>query len=282
MKKKAETKNEQSDERKWTPFPEPEDMGWPWWWTHPYYRQRWDFWYPRWQQTARRFEIEETLKKFDQIGCDRVVLVRLAFLQASHKPPDPPMITSKTLRHVRTSMQQTKKAFARGKRHIEYLSGKLPFPNFAFEEAIRSVSWLVAWCDGVPTTAYEIAQAPPPDFELYFLVAYVNSFDKGPQYALVTDLLQAVYEPFEPDCTAPTEGAISRKLQRFQELTPISLQRFNDLLENPFSNLPTRAKRARFRSEMFYLYPEYIENLMGGSAGNRRMLKQLLSAQFPE
>ena len=61
------------------------------WWRHPFYRTRWDQWRVNWRELARmpaNYEASpaDVIARLRKAGCDPDVALRLAFLEASHKP----------------------------------------------------------------------------------------------------------------------------------------------------------------------------------------------------
>lgn len=62
------------------------------WWRHPFYRCRWEDWNTRWQKLADEIPANQIdspaniLARFTKANCDPEVVLRMAFLEASHKP----------------------------------------------------------------------------------------------------------------------------------------------------------------------------------------------------
>jgi hypothetical protein len=65
------------------------------WWMHPYYRAKWKPWHASWRKLKDRIPANQNASPADVIArlkeahCDPDVAVRLAFLEACHKPATP-------------------------------------------------------------------------------------------------------------------------------------------------------------------------------------------------
>lgn len=62
------------------------------WWRHPFYRMKWKQWKSNWRELENRIPASRqegpagVLRRLKEAHCDADIALRLAFLEASHKP----------------------------------------------------------------------------------------------------------------------------------------------------------------------------------------------------
>jgi hypothetical protein len=192
------------------------------WWRHPFYQSRWKEWHAKWLQLVRNTPAEEegspatVLGRLARIGCDRDVAVRLAFLEASHKPAAQSELAKDTRRQqrIKRKLHQAGRRLWDAANILEEIVGDAPL-IFVNPERINTARQLAEMC----AHDLEVLLSPrslelPPGHELFTLVAYVNACGGRPNYALVTDLLGVVYEALRR--RSPTQDSISKEVQRFR------------------------------------------------------------------
>ena len=152
------------------------------------------------------------------VGCDREVVVRLAFLVASHKPAAQSELAKDTRRQQRIK----RKLWQAGKRLWDAATMLEEAINdarliFVKPEDIDPLWQLATMCaHDVQTLLWPRAVELPPGHELFTLVSYVTSCSGSQNYALVADLLNVVYEAYQR--TPPSQDVISKQVQRSGEL----------------------------------------------------------------
>lgn len=86
------------------------------WWRHPFYRLKWKQWHANWRELTYRIpaSLEKgpagVLRRLKGARCDPNVALRLAFLEASHKPATESELTkdNKRQQHIKRKLRQSR------------------------------------------------------------------------------------------------------------------------------------------------------------------------------
>lgn len=125
---------------------------------------------------------------------------------------------------------------------------------------VVSLERLIYMCDcEIQTLLWPRAVELPPSHELFTLVSYVTACSLKPHFELVTDLLNAAYQAYDPmrsptadSAHAPTQEAIEKQVQRFRELKA----RYTVLIDLIEESTAKRAKSGELRQELISCYPD--------------------------
>lgn len=276
------------------------------WWRHPFYRTSWDQWRVNWQKLADRVQanIENgpagVLRSLKDAHCDPDVALRLAFLEASHKPATQSELVKDNARqqylrrklsqsrgHLRKALvalaQLTPCNFQKGNkkkrrinrkpdeyrnhvlkaaRELERALSDIPLifisradilslrtmSDAVKPENVTALKSLVDMCTHEGETllwprAVELA----PGHELFTLVSYVKACSGGPNFPLVTDLLNFVYAAHGQ--RSASREAIEKQVERFAKLNSIQPALIEDSTRQ-------RANSGELRQELLACYPD--------------------------
>jgi len=224
------------------------------WWRHQFYQSRWKEWHAKWLELVRKTPAEREggparmLGQLTEIHCDADVALRLAFLEAHHKPATQSELAKETKRQqrVKRKLNQSRKRLLEAALLLEQASADAPL-IFIQPEKIGSSRTLADMCaHEIETLLRPRALELPPGHELFTLVAYVKSCSGNPNYALVTDLLSVVYEA--NGWRAPTQDAITKQVQRFRKLGLI----IPELIEE---NTSQKERSGQLKKDLLTYYP---------------------------
>lgn len=276
------------------------------WWRHPFYRTSWNQWRVNWQKLADRIwpnyerAPEGVLRSLESAHCDPDVALRLAFLEASHKPATQSELAKDNARqqYLRRKLDQSRghlwKAmvalaeltpcnFQNGNRKEQRIDRKVDQYRkhvlkaaLELEEALSDVPLIFisradihslrAMSDAVKpenitalkslvdrcihereTLLWPRAVELAPGHELFTLVSYVKACSGEPNFPLVTDLLNLVYEAHGR--RSPSREAIEKQVERFAKLNSIQPELIED---------STRqwANSGELRQELLACYPD--------------------------
>jgi hypothetical protein len=224
------------------------------WWRHEFYRSRWKDWHAKWLELAANTPAEHedgpvaVLGKLTGINCDPDVALRLAFLEANHKPATQSELAKENARQqrIKRELNQSRKRLLEAALLLEQAAADAPL-IFIQLENIGSLRTLADLCGNeIETLLWPRELELPPGHELFTLVAYVKSCSGNPNYALVTDLLSVVYEAHGR--RAPTQDAITKQVQRFRKLGLIT----PEVIEE---NTSQKAKSGELKRDLLAYYP---------------------------
>jgi hypothetical protein len=272
------------------------------WWRHPFYRSRWKQWRANWRKLARmpaNYEASpaDLIARLRKAECDPDVALRLAFLEASHKPTTQSQLAKDNQRQQRlkrklrqgrdklwkamlklvqltagreggdTREHRTQKVDGYRK-HIlnaalELEEALLDVPLIyvtqasvdslrAMSDSIRlenvdSLKRLVDSCNHeLETLLWPRAVELAPGHELFTLVSYVRACSGEPNFPLITDLLQAVYEAYGR--LSRSREAIEKQAERFADMKSIQPEVIED-------STIKRANSGELRQELLACYP---------------------------
>jgi hypothetical protein len=225
------------------------------WWRHQFYQSRWKEWHAKWLELVRKAPAEReggparVLGQLTKIHCDPDVALRLAFLEAHHKPASQSELAKENARQqrIKRELNQSRKRLLEAALLLEQAAADVPL-IFIQPENIGSLRTLADLCGHqVETLLWPHALELPPGHELFTLVAYVKSCSGNPNYLLVTDLLSVVYEAHGR--RAPTQDAITKQVQRFRK--PDSI--LPELIEEDTSR---KAKSGELKEDLLTCYPD--------------------------
>ena len=89
------------------------------WWRHPYYRAKWKPWHASWRKLKDRIPANQNaspadvIERLEKAHCDPDVAVRLAFLEACHKPAIPSELAKDNRRQ-----QKLKRKLGQARHHL--------------------------------------------------------------------------------------------------------------------------------------------------------------------
>jgi len=224
------------------------------WWRHRFYRSRWKDWHIKWlglayELPAGREENPATvLGRLTEINCDPDVALRLAFLEANHKPATQSQLAkdNKRQQSLKRKLTQSQKRLLKTALELEQADSDFRL-IFVELENIDSLRTLATMCGHeIQTLLWPRALELPPGHELFTLVAYVKACSENPHYALVTGLLEAAYSVKSQ--RAPSQEAITKQVQRFRK--PDSL--LPSLIEE---DTLRKAKSGELREDLLTCYP---------------------------
>jgi hypothetical protein len=123
-----------------------------------------------------------------------------------------------------------------------------------------SLERLIHMCScEIQTLLWPRAVELPPGHELFTLVSYVAACSGEPHFELVTYLLDAAYQAYDPmrsptadPVDPPTQEAIEKQVQRFRKLKV----RYTVLIDLIEESTAQRAKSGELRRELLTCYPD--------------------------
>jgi hypothetical protein len=224
------------------------------WWRHPFYQSRWKEWHAKWLELVRKTPTEheggpaKALARLKEMQCDPDVSLRLAFLEASHKPAAQSELAKDTTRQqrVKRKLHQAGKRLWDGAQLLEEAMSDAHL-IFIKPETIDALRELAINCaHELEVLLWVHSPEPPPGHELFTLAAYVNACSGNPNYTLLTDLLSVVYEAHGR--RAPTQDSITKQVQRFRK--PGSI--LPKVIEDDTSR---RAKSGELKKDLLACFP---------------------------
>ena len=225
------------------------------WWRHEFYRSRWKVWRAKWLELVSntpagyKGDPVAVLGNLKEIKCDPDVALRLAFLEASHKPATQSKLAKKNTRQqsIRRKLDQSRKRLLKTALELEQAASDLQL-IFIKPEEIDSLRTLAEMCrHEIETLLWSHELELPPGHELFTLAAYVNACSGKPNHSLVMELLDVVYCAYGR--MPPTKDAIEKHLQRFRK--PGSI--IPELIEDTTSQ---RGKSGDLRKDLLTYYPD--------------------------
>lgn len=189
------------------------------------------------------------LGRLTENNCDPEVALRLAFLEASHKPATQSELAKDNERQqrIRRKLDQSRRRLLKTALELEQAAADLEL-IFIKPEDIGSLRALAEMCShAIETLLWSHALELPPGHELFTLAAYVNACSGKPNRSLVTDLLAVVYCAYGRK--PPTQDAIEKQVQRFRK--PGSI--IPELIEDTTSQWE---KSGELRKDLLTYYPD--------------------------
>jgi hypothetical protein len=225
------------------------------WWRDEFYQSRLKQWHIKWLNLAANTPAEHedgpvaALNKLTEINCDPDVALRLAFLEANHKPATQSELAKENARQqrIKRKLNQSRTRLLEAALLLEQAAADAPL-IFIQPEKIGSLRTLADMCGHqIETLLWPRALELPPGHELFTLVAYVKSCAGNPNYTLVTDLLGVVYQAHGR--RAPTQDAITKQVQRFRKAGLV----IPEMVEESTSR---RAKSGELKEDLLTCYPD--------------------------
>lgn len=225
------------------------------WLGHEFYRSRWKDWHAKWQELVANTPPEHedspkaVLGRLTENNCDPEVALRLAFLEASHKPETQSELAKDNTRQqrIRRKLDQSRKRLLKTALELEQAASDLQL-TFIKPKDVRSLKALAQMCSHeIETLLWPHALELPPGNELFTLAAYVNGCSNKPNRLLVTDLLAVVYSAYRR--TPPSQEAIEKQIQRFRKPGSIIPQAIEDATSQ-------RDKSGELKKYLLTYYPD--------------------------
>lgn len=224
------------------------------WWRHQFYRSRWKEWHTRWLALVRKTPAEreggsaKVLAQLKKMRCDPDIALRLAFLEASHKPAAQSELAKDTRRQqrIKRKLHQAGKRLWDGAQLLDEAMRDAPL-IFVKPETIDALREVAINCaHELEVLLWVHSPEPPPGHELFTLAAFINACSGNPNYALLTDLLSVVYEAHGR--RAPTQDAITKQVQRFRKPDSILPQVIEE-------DTARRAKSGELKEDLLACFP---------------------------
>lgn len=229
----------------------------------PYFKRLWREWIAKWKRRRSPGALfDRAMYRLHQIGCDRDVVLRLAFIEFCHHPrPGKPLSKNpKKQQRLRRALEQAERHLIQAAsllRSVDTIQGLMMIPNNRIADLSDVAAkcrderrYLMAWFCDLPTA-----------YELFFLATYVSSFGHGQRYRDITNVLHEVYTTGKR--RPPTQQKISRAVGRFRDLRtyvskrypeiPEDLREFPDFVENK-----VKRDRETMREEFLAAFPEQL------------------------